>query len=462
MINWICNITILILLTAVTGSVLTLTWLFLKIFLKKFVSIRFMHGAICLVVIGYYVPVVYLLMLSGRISVNNMVNLHTPVLDSIMVILFVVWLVGILIQGYILLLEFLRIRRVKKTSIPMPLSQKEKLIASIKEQLPMKRHITVKQGYGVNSPFVSGVFFIKIYYPEVPLEDKEMRNAMLHELVHVVHLDTIWKPLGILLGCIYWFNPLMRVVFSDLDRWSEAYCDSTCVRLLGSAKEYYEMIFSFCERIELGNRCYLPTWVSEKSELVWRINCIRQYGRKKMHQFVVAAWVGLLVALSVCTTYAATAETGRIYNTLWYNTMEGEELELPPPLKVREHVVDEQEMTKKYTSVTLDNIDHKIEKYWSSLDCIQMEDGTYYTGYAHFQRKGQEMWVSCVSDPDIGKLLVGIVDPDHKITYIKGEAIENHAFKIKKDGMYRVFIANNSGKKQEAALLYDHHQSDEE
>lgn len=462
MINWICNITILILLTTVTGSVLTLTWLFLKFFLKKFVSIRFMHGAICLVVIGYYVPVVYLLMLSGKISVNNMVNLHTPVLDSIMVILFVVWLVGILIQGYMLLLEFLRIRRVKKTSIPMPLSQKEKLIASIKEQLPMKRRITVKQGYGVNSPFVSGVFFIKIYYPEVPLEDKEMRNAMLHELVHVVHLDTIWKPLGVLLGCIYWFNPLMRVVFSDLDRWSEAYCDSTCVRLLGNAKEYYEMILSFCERIELGNRCYLPTWVSEKSELVWRINCIRQYGRKKMHQFVAASWVGLLVALSVCTTYAATAETGRIYNMLWYNTMEGEKLELKPPLKVREHVVDEQEMTKKYTPVTLDNIDRALQEDWVSIEGIDMEDDTYYIGYAHFQRKGQEMAVSCLSIPDNGKLLVGIVDPDHKITYIKGEAIENHYFKIKKDGMYRIFIANKSGKKQEAQIAYDHRQADEE
>ena len=463
MINWVCNITILILLTTVTGSVLTLTWLFIKHFLKKFVSIRFMHGAICLVLVGYYIPVAFFIMSCQGFSINSMVGVHTPLLDVVMVLLFLVWLCGIVIQGYLLLLEFRRIRRVKKTSYPMPLPQKEKLLASIQEKLPVKRHITVKQGYGVNSPFVSGVFFIKIYYPEVPLNDKEMSNAMLHELVHVIHLDTLWKPLGILLGCIYWFNPLMRIVYEDLDRWREAYCDNTCASLLGSAKEYYEMIFSFSERVELGNRCYLPTWVSGKSELVWRIDCIRQYGRKKMHQVVAMGLVALLVVMSGCTTYAATKETGRIYNTIWYNTMQGERLELPPPLKVREHVVEEETVAQKYTPVTVENIEHTFPyKDYVSLDDVVMEKGTYYTGNAFYRKKGQQIHVSCMSDPDGEKLLVGFLAPDHTITYITGKAIQDHAFQVEKDGMYRIFLANKSRKKQEATILFTHRLEEEE
>ena len=104
MINWVCNITILILLTTVTGSVLTLTWLFIKHFLKKFVSIRFMHGAICLVLVGYYIPVAFFIMSCQGFSINNMVGVHTPLLDVVMVLLFLVWLCGIVIQGYLLLL----------------------------------------------------------------------------------------------------------------------------------------------------------------------------------------------------------------------------------------------------------------------------------------------------------------------------------------------------------------------
>lgn len=136
MINWVCNITILILLTTVTGSVLTLTWLFIKHFLKKFVSIRFMHGAICLVLVGYYIPVAFFIMSCQGFSINSMVGVHTPLLDVVMVLLFLVWLCGIVIQGYFLLLEFRRIRRVKKRVIRCRCRKKKNCLLPFRKSFP--------------------------------------------------------------------------------------------------------------------------------------------------------------------------------------------------------------------------------------------------------------------------------------------------------------------------------------
>ena len=176
-----------------------------------------------------------------------------------------------------------------------------------------------------------------------------------------------------------------------------------------------------------------------------------------MHQVVAMGLVALLVVMSGCTTYAATKETGRIYNTIWYNTMQGERLELPPPLKVREHVVEEETVAQKYTPVTVENVEHMLShKDFASLDDVVMEKGTYYTGNAFYRKKGQQIHVSCMSDPDREKLLVGFLAPDHTITYITGKAIQDHAFQVEKDGMYRIFLANKSGKKQEATILFTH------
>ena len=64
----------------------------------------------------------------------------------------------------------------------------------------------------VDTPFILGVISPKIYLPcETGETDKEY--ILAHEKAHLHRLDYLWKPIGFIILCLHWFNPLVWVAF---------------------------------------------------------------------------------------------------------------------------------------------------------------------------------------------------------------------------------------------------------
>ncbi len=77
----------------------------------------------------------------------------------------------------------------------------------------------------VDSPFILGMIFPKIYLP-TGLTDAEIDNILAHERSHLRRGDHIWKPLGYVLLAVYWFQPLCWAAYILLCRDIEYACDS--------------------------------------------------------------------------------------------------------------------------------------------------------------------------------------------------------------------------------------------
>lgn len=88
---------------------------------------------------------------------------------------------------------------------------------------------------GLASPLTYGLLWPVILLP-ADLEagpQEALEYALLHEYVHVRRLDALAKPLFSLCLCLYWFDPLVWLMYELAGRDMELACDEAVLRRSG-------------------------------------------------------------------------------------------------------------------------------------------------------------------------------------------------------------------------------------
>ncbi|MCD7738959.1 MAG: M56 family metallopeptidase [Lachnospiraceae bacterium] len=167
-------------------------------------------------------------------TVNEATGASLPVanvgdsVNPMQVVLFVgarIWLLGVFSMTAYQLISLLRFRKCLKGA---PCEEGNIY------QLP-----------GGGTPFVYGLLRPRIYLPE-GLGDEERRYMLLHEQIHIRRGDPIFRFLGCVALCLYWFNPLVWLAFFLSGRDMELSCDEAVLRKLGNGvkKEYSGSLLS--------------------------------------------------------------------------------------------------------------------------------------------------------------------------------------------------------------------------
>lgn len=97
----------------------------------------------------------------------------------------------------------------------------------------------------VKTPFILGVIRPKIYLPSA-LTEGETVYILAHERAHLQRLDHLWKPVGYLILCVYWFNPLLILAYVLLCKDIELACDEKVIKDMSfdDRKEYSRVLLS--------------------------------------------------------------------------------------------------------------------------------------------------------------------------------------------------------------------------
>ncbi len=148
----------------------------------------------------------------------------------------------------------------------------------------------------VESPFIFGVLFPKIYVPS-GIDPEQLRYVLAHENAHIKRLDHWWKPLGFLLLTVYWFNPLLWLAYILLCRDIERACDERVITKMDNAgkKGYSEALVACSVHRRMVMAC--PVAFGEVA-VKTRIKGILCY-RKPSFWIVLAAAVAC-TATAVC------------------------------------------------------------------------------------------------------------------------------------------------------------------
>ncbi len=99
---------------------------------------------------------------------------------------------------------------------------------------PLRRRLRIKESARVASPLTYGVLRPTILVPPGFDWKDPSKSALVleHEFVHVARLDVLFKALLAAAACLYWFDPLVWVLYACANRDVELACDEAVARRL--------------------------------------------------------------------------------------------------------------------------------------------------------------------------------------------------------------------------------------
>lgn len=168
---------------------------------------------------------------------------------------------------------------------------------SVRESVHQKENVYICDD--IKSPFILGIIKPKIYLSS-SLDEDEMDYIIAHEKAHLRRKDHLWKPLGYLLLCIYWFNPLCCIAYIMLCKDIELACDEKVIKYMsfGDKKEYSRVLLSCATQRRLVFACPLTFGEVGVKE---RVQSVLNYKRPAFWITLIAVMVGAIVAVCFLT-----------------------------------------------------------------------------------------------------------------------------------------------------------------
>ncbi len=172
-----------------------------------------------------------------------------------------------------------------------------KLRLSVREAVQYRENIYICDV--VKSPFILGIIKPRIYLSSA-LNKDEIDFIIAHEKAHLRRKDHFWKPLGYLLLCIYWFNPLCWIAYIMLCKDIELACDERVIKNMsfGDKKEYSRVLLSCAAQRRLVLVCPLAFGEVGVKE---RIKSVLNYKKPAFWIIMIAIVVCIIVAICFLT-----------------------------------------------------------------------------------------------------------------------------------------------------------------
>ena len=198
-------------------------------------------------------------------------------------ILMGIWIAGIIVSAVIVLVNNKSLRLIKESVKPIENKEVLTLFMRCKDEVGVKNNVALGSSIMVKTPMTIGFFkpFIVLPATVIPLSD--MRYAMLHELTHCKNKDIPINSLMCLFQILYWFNPLVYLVFKQMRLDRELACDASVLGILPTESHisYGETLLNFVKSLSTPAVLTFAAGIGDsKPHIVKRVKHIASYTRE--------------------------------------------------------------------------------------------------------------------------------------------------------------------------------------
>ncbi len=198
--------------------------------------------------------------------------------------IWLVWLVaalGLLIRKITIYQGFVQYIKAGLT----PVSDMERLdeLSIAAERAGIKKPVELCVNPLVSSPLLIGFFHPCIVLPSADIPEKDFRYIVLHELTHYKRRDMFYKWLVQITVCLHWFNPLVHLMSREITKACEFSCDEAVLAKMGSgsAQDYGKTLLDAMAAVgRYKENLGTVTLSGNKQLLKERINAIMSFKKK--------------------------------------------------------------------------------------------------------------------------------------------------------------------------------------
>lgn len=223
-----------------------------------------------------------------------------------------IWAAGWAVSFALLVLGYLRLcRQMARRRLPASREAQEELERQ-RRLLSVTGNVRLFQVPGLASPLLMGFLRPTVLLPH-DLPSAALPVALAHELQHLKRQDLWYKLLLSLVGCIHWFNPLVRIMVRKGGQDVELCCDYDLLKTrdVAGRRAYGQAIL---DQMTAGGRglSRLTTGFSgDKKEVFARFKAMMDTAPKRRGRIALAAALVVVVlagSLVGCQTGAGTPE----------------------------------------------------------------------------------------------------------------------------------------------------------
>lgn len=189
------------------------------------------------------------------------------------------WLIGVLITLSVNLTGYARfLKHLKKSNITATNRENEMLVALLNG----RRRAKLFRNRFLNTPMLIGIVRPHIIIPDINFSEMQLKNILLHEIVHLKRFDIAVKWLTMIASSIHWFNPIMYFIKKEINSSCELACDEGVIKNLSAAEkqDYGDTLISVVAQYKYPSGILQVTMCEEKKGLKERLIAIMNYTKK--------------------------------------------------------------------------------------------------------------------------------------------------------------------------------------
>lgn len=215
--------------------------------------------------------------------------------------LWILWMAGAAVIALRLVLAHVLSRRIYAQSLPC----RDEYVADWLGVRPLRRLVRVRVCDRIASPLTYGVLRPVILLPASMdwTDTASMRCVLEHEFEHIRRFDTLRKAILCVVLCVYWFNPLVWLLWALASRDMELACDEAVVHLGEDRESYALALLGLEERRQVWS---LAGSHFSMNALEERIRTIMK--KKKMSIMAIVAVVAVMLVATFAVAAAAPDE----------------------------------------------------------------------------------------------------------------------------------------------------------
>lgn len=236
-----------------------------------------------------------------QVTLSQEAEKQTNPMDTLLFVSALVWIGGIVLILCYSAARFVGMKRriataTKVSDYEMPEVSDEEF----QKRLSLKT-FHIYESDQIESPFLFGFFRPRIYLP-LALEDRNF--VILHEQMHVLRKDHMFKPILFLITCVYWFHPLVWIAFYFFAKDVEMAVDEAVCRAMSQdgdvRKDYAKALLKLSMK---QSGLYLPLAFGE-SNTKERIKHILSWSRGG--KWLTGVAIALVIIVTICFGFGHT------------------------------------------------------------------------------------------------------------------------------------------------------------